>query len=720
MIYLGDNWPDEYRGSMFMCNTHGYRVNRDVLKRHGSGYVAEHEDDFLLANQPWFRGVQLGYGPDGGVYLSDWTDRGECHDHDGVHRTSGRIFKITYDKGPRHRRTAHRDQKTAPADLDLTRMSSDELTNLVTHKNAWFGRHARRVLQERALDPEAAKQIHRQLHHAMELAADTKDRLALTWALNATGGLNEKSLLAMLDAPDPHSPHGPHGLNGLNGLHTRVWAIRLLCDEHAVAPVALARFRQLAESDPSALVRLTLASALGRLPFADRWPIARNLAAHAEDVDDHNLPLMIWYGIEPAVPHDPVRALELLKSTRIPVLAEYIARRITGDLASQPKPVDQLVRALSNLESPQRQLRVLRGMAAALRGWRKAPTPASWTDTQERLLTSPDRNIQDLTRQLATLFGDGVAQETLRKIVADKGATAASRHRALTALIAARPDDLLPLLIQLVGDASARTTPVHVAAIRGLAAYDHPHVAEQILKMYRWFPRPAREEAINTLAARPASAYRLLQAVREGRIDKSHISPYQARQLASLNDERVLKELTDVWGIVRRTSEEKTRQIDAWKSRLTPELLRGANVSHGRLQYEKACASCHRLYGEGGAIGPDITGSNRRNLDYLLLNLLDPSSTVAKQFTLSVVVLTDGRVITGVIGDQTEQTIAVQTVQEQLFVRRDEIEVIRETPQSLMPDGLLDPMSEGEVRNLFAYLQSHQQAPLPESAQEQE
>jgi len=708
MIYLGDNWPDEYRGSMFMCNLHGSRVNRDVLKRRGSGYVGEHAEDLLLANQPWFRGVQLAYGPDGGVYLSDWTDKGECHDYDGVHRTSGRIYKITYEERLRTVRSGRAHEATS-ADFNLAKLSSEDLTKLVPHKNAWFGRHARRLLQERALDPEAARAIHQQLKNMKSDA--TTDRLALMWASYVTGGLDVKSLLAMLDAPDPH------GLHGLHGLHGRVWAIRLLCDQPAVPSAALARFRKLAESDPSALIRLTLASALGRLPLEDRWPIARNLAAHAEDADDHNLPLMIWYGIEPAVPHDPVRAIELLKNTRIPLVAQHTARRITVDLASHPEPVEQLVRVLSSLESPERQLSVLRGMAAALRGWRKAPMPAAWTDAQKRLLTIPDRNIQAATRQLAVLFGDGVAQETLRKIAENKDESPASRHRALTTLIAARPDDLLPLLLELVDD---WTAAVQTTAIRGLAAYDHPDVAKRLLERYRRFLGAAREECINTLAARPASARLLLQAMREGRIPKSHVSAYQARQMASLNDETVLQELTDVWGIVGRTSEEKLRQIQGWKSRLTPELLQRADLSHGRLLYKQACASCHRLYGDGGLIGPDITGSDRHNLDYLLLNILDPSSTVAKQFTLSVVVLTDGRIITGVIGNQSEQAVAIQTVQELLIVRRDEIDIIRETTQSLMPDGLLDPMSEADVHNLFAYLQSRKQAPLPESAQAEE
>ena len=128
MIYRGDNWPAEYRGRAFLCNTHGRRVNSERLEVQGSGYVARHEDDFLLANNAWFKGVEMVYGPDGGVYLSDWCDYGECHDSDGVHRSSGRIYKITYGK-----------PDEVPEGLrDLKKLDSGRLAKVQSHANAFF------------------------------------------------------------------------------------------------------------------------------------------------------------------------------------------------------------------------------------------------------------------------------------------------------------------------------------------------------------------------------------------------------------------------------------------------------------------------------------------------------------------------------------------------------------------------------------------------------
>src|SRR5262249_52406183 len=137
MIYLGDNFPDEYRNSLLTCNIHGNRLNRDILKRQGSGYKSERAKDFLFANAPGFRGIAVHHGPDGGVFVSDWCDTGECHNYDKADTTNGRIHKVTYGT-PKVWRG------------DLSKLSDAELIELPRHKNKWFPRHCRRLLHERA------------------------------------------------------------------------------------------------------------------------------------------------------------------------------------------------------------------------------------------------------------------------------------------------------------------------------------------------------------------------------------------------------------------------------------------------------------------------------------------------------------------------------------------------------------------------------------------
>jgi putative heme-binding domain-containing protein len=132
--------------------------------------------------------------------------------------------------------------------------------------------------------------------------------------------------------------------------------------------------------------------------------------------------------------------------------------------------------------------------------------------------------------------------------------------------------------------------------------------------------------------------------------------------------------------------------------------------------YNKLCASCHALYGHGGAIGPDLTGSGRDNLDYLLENVLDPSATVNADFRMVVVSMVDGRVLNGLVRSPTDRTITLQSQNEAVVLSRKEIEQIAPSPLSLMPEGQLDPLSSEETRDLFAYLMHRTQVPLPETA----
>ncbi len=303
MVYLGDNWPAPYRNTVFMHNIHGRRVNNDLLERRGSGYVGRHGPDFLRSDDPWFRGLAAKYGPDGGVFLSDWSDVGECHDTKTVHRTSGRIYKVVHG-------TAR-----APAEIDVARLPDRELAALQLHRNDWFVRHARRVLQERAAAGKDLKEAQEALRGILSDHADETRRLRALWALQVTGGLDEKSLLALHDDRSEH---------------VRGWAVRLLGEDRNPSEAALAKWASMAATDASPLVRLFLASTLQRIAVARRWEVAIALAARAEDAEDPNLPLMIWYALEPMVAADAARATELMKSARIPFVRQSITRRLAA------------------------------------------------------------------------------------------------------------------------------------------------------------------------------------------------------------------------------------------------------------------------------------------------------------------------------------------------------------------------------------------------------
>ena len=333
MVYLGDNWPTEYRGAVFMNNIHGRRVNMDVLKRKGSGYTATHAPDVMRAADPWFVGVSLAYGPDGGVFVSDFSDTGECHHTRNTRKHTGRIYKITYGK-------------PKPWNGDINKLDNVELTKLQLHDNDWFVRHARRVLHERldyaqkigspfSPDPEenhAAWRRHRshRFHEVDPLLkkqlAENKSvpkRLRALWALYVTEGIEAEGLMELFKDRDEH---------------VRAWAIQLLMNDIRLTENGVKMLTQLAETDKSPLVRLYLASAAQRVPVKLRAPLLEVLLAHGEDVNDPNLPLMYWYATEPVVAADPKTGVQLLAACKLPKVRQFITRRMaTGRNASEKK-----------------------------------------------------------------------------------------------------------------------------------------------------------------------------------------------------------------------------------------------------------------------------------------------------------------------------------------------------------------------------------------------
>ena len=134
------------------------------------------------------------------------------------------------------------------------------------------------------------------------------------------------------------------------------------------------------------------------------------------------------------------------------------------------------------------------------------------------------------------------------------------------------------------------------------------------------------------------------------------------------------------------------------------------------MTFQKTCGACHQLHGEGGRIGPDLTGSNRADLEYLLANLLDPSAIVGRDYQMTTIVTVDGRSIAGIVVRETPASITLQTPTEQVTVPIEEIDTRVLSETSLMPENQLAQLSAAAARDLIAYLRHPGQVPLPEAA----
>ncbi|QDV55980.1 PVC-type heme-binding CxxCH protein [Rosistilla oblonga] len=687
MIYLADNWPAQYRGSIFMANIHGNRINNDILRRNGSGYIASHGADVLFANDRWFRAINMKYGPDGSVYLIDWYDKNACHrrDIEVWDRTNGRVYRVAFGGTDLPRPTFH--------DASL-----QDLATAHRSTNEHHVRTSRRLLQERfaadagvASSPEGAEAIG--LLREQAFGSDSvEDRLRAIWTLHAVQQLTEADTIALLDE------------RGHRSEYLRGWAIQLALEDLEVSDSLLQRFSEMARSEQSALVRLYLASALQRLPLQQRWEIAAGLVSHGEDAQDHNLPNLIWYGIEPLVPNNTTRALALAKETRIPKVRQFIYRRAAADVDS----IGPLLAELGKTDDKAMQGTILNEVVAAIKSQGRLKMPPGWPAVYAKLSASEDAKIREQSQLITVKFGDVSIFPVLREIAANPKASLPQRTSALDALLTGKDQALVPTLVGLLDDQALRGK-----AIRGLARYSDDTIADELLQRYPALDSDLRSDAVATLAARTAWADRLIDAVAAGKVDRQELSAATINQIQLLGDAKLLEKVQQTWGTIRSMSADKKQHIAAWKQRLTPEVLSKADRSHGRLVYDNTCGKCHRLFGSGGQIGPDITGSNRADLDYTLLNILDPNALVGRDYQTTMVVTLDGRVINGLLKEENESAIVLQTANERLVIDRDDIDTRQLAETSMMPEGQLDQMKPDEARDLIAYLASATQVPLP-------
>ena len=698
MVYLADNWPAEYRNHFFTLNFFGRRANQEILERKGSGYVGKHGKDCLFFGDTWFRGTDLAYGPDGAVFVNDWSDTGECHESTGVNRTSGRIYKVSYGK------THQSDFK------DLTKLGINELVELHASKNEWYVRQARVQLTQRAASGPDFETARKKLREFFQAQSDAVMKLRALWSLYAIGGADEEFLTAQLKDGNEY---------------IRAWGIRLLSDRWPLDTVmstrpqssipcdadvnriayTLKNFQQMAKSDPSPMVRLALASVLQRITITERPNLAAPLLAHGEDANDHNIPLMVWYGLIPVGNAFPERLATLAAKCQIPLVRRYIARRLGEDVESRPAPLNELLK-LTTGQSEEFQADILAGLAEALRGWSKARKPAGWGPLQAKVATASSSALQTRARDLSALFGDGRALDEVKRVALDGKTELAFRKAAVQTLIEQRPPDLRQICEQLL-----KVRFLNSVAVRGLALYDDPALGESLAQSYRQFHPSERPPVMETLVSRASFAKPMLDEMAEGRIPRADLSAFQARQIKSFNQPALTKRLETVWGVLHDSPSEKQQAIAKWKTKLTPDMLESADKHEGRLVFEKTCAACHTLYGRGGQVGPDLTGSGRDNLDYLLDNIVDPSAVVNADFHMSVVELKDGRQLNGLVSAKTDRTLTLKTMNETLSLERGDVESVHESSLSLMPEGLLDTLNEPQVRNLIAYLMSRTQVP---------
>ncbi len=671
-VYLSDAFPEEHHGRLFMANIHERAVLSDVLEPKGSGFVARHGDDFLHANNPQWIGFSMEVGPEGAVYVLDWHDA-DITGGEVLHKDTGRIFRMT----PKTSLAQNWDGRYD----DLKTMTDAQLVELQLSKSAWHARRARVILQARAAKGELEDSVHGRLHEIFRSNSNPDVRLRAMWTTHITGGFAAEDLMNALEDRDPH---------------IRAWAIQFLNEDNSPPTRAVDTFARMAREDDSPVVRLYLAAALQRINHDDRWQIAQALVKKGEDADDHNIPKMIWFAIEPLVAGNPGRALELAKSSKIPMLTEYIARR-----AVDANELEMLLTAVE--EHSDARLALLTGMRAGLEGQLDVTPPGNWDSVYARL--QADDSVADLAQTIAQQFGGIEAAKQLMTTLKDQNADTEARRRALNGLARQQHEVLIDELPDLLHNPDLR-----IEAIRAVAAFNLPkELGFMLLQEYDSFSAPEKLEVVQVLASRTDYGRILMHALKENRIPKRDVPAYAARQMRRVLGSGFL----EFWGPLDQLSAEKVAATAKYKALLSDEALTSADARKGREMYDSLCGVCHKMYGDGGILGPDITGSNRTNIDYLLSNIVDPSAEIQDDYKMVMVTTRDGRTYAGNIASENERTLTLRVVgQDSVLINKSNIQSREGSELSMMPEGIFANLTDEEVLNLVAYLMTTKQVDL--------
>ena len=359
--------------------------------------------------------------------------------------------------------------------------------------------------------------------------------------------------------------------------------------------------------------------------------------------------------------------------------------------------LDLVTGALAKADSDEIRASLLRGMKSGLEGQRNVDAPEGWSEISRELSQNPSRDISALTRELGQIFGDKAAIQLALERLQNRSAPEPERRAALRSLVAQQNPELSRILPQLLHHPA-----MQLDAIRAYAGIRVNQGAHQLLTAYPDLAPNLQRAIVETLASRKEYAKPLLTALREGQIDKKAIPTYTARSLS----EMLGQPFTDVYGDMNDLSSDKKQLIAEYKKLLTNEAVSKGDIHAGKAIYDRTCSACHVLYGKGGKIGPDLTGSNRADLNYILLNMLDPSGDIPEAYQLVTVTKNDGQIIAGTVSDEDHQRLILNSVGLQNTVLKSDIKERATSPYSMMPEGLLLTLPDKDVIDLVKYLRT--------------
>jgi putative membrane-bound dehydrogenase-like protein len=687
-FFDSDAYPPEYREKLYMGNIHGGCLNCDELTRDGSTYFAKPRPDFLTANDAWFMPVAQKTGPDGCLYILDWYDRYHCYqdanrDPAGIDRLRGRLYRVHYKNTPRSPK------------FDLTKETNEQLIQRLRSPNVFFRDMAQRLLCERN-NPETRTKLEKLV---LDDKTPRKARMHALWALMGAGPLD----VAFQERLLSHSDAG-----------YRAWGVRAAGNRGKVDAAIRSKVAAMARDD-SPDVRLQVAIAARKIDGLP--PMAALLEVLSASDEDKLIPAIVWQNLHPLLEDGAARFLQIAAKTderKSPALARLMPRVIERILGRRKTDAELLGRLFALLtEGATADPRAAGQCLAVLAGkvqngeinGEQAKTLRERFAPKLRQLIEQERSISLRldAALLAVSLKETMGRELVRHYCRDKEQPQEVRLRALEALIAAGDEGVLDTASVLLADRKANALKSRSQVLGALGKLDDKRVSATVLDAYEHMEPDLQPRAVELLTQRPDWGKQLVRAIGDKKVPSSALNANQIRKLLASKDAELVKQVKAIWGTVREGRNPEREKV---VKDMTIFLRKNrGDAKAGVVVFRNLCGQCHKIYGEGFDVGPDLTGNGRGSFDQLVSNVFDPSLVIGAAYQATTVQTTKGRTLTGLVVEDSAQRVVLKMQGGKLeTVPRGEIDEISVSPVSLMPEGIEKQLKPKEIADLFAFL----------------
>lgn len=707
IVYFdSDAYPDEYRDVLYMGNVHAGCLNADVLERQGASYFGKPRPDLITANDVWSMPVAQKVGPDGSLYVLDWYDRYHCYqdanaDPEGVDRSKGRLYRLRYQGTPR------------AVDVDLESESDDRLIARLEGPNAHLRQVAQRLLVERG-NASSTEPLDQMTH---DDSLPIKHRLHAFWA---SEGIKEGTARGAVEGSGGQG--APRDFASLrrclddSNADLRRWAVRIWGDADD-ADWKQAEINELIgrEDDPRVLVQWAIA--VQKHPYPAERQAEWIAAMLRREGDDKTFGHIAWNAFrqlsDDAPDHVVDAVLSVINSPESPRSSGDIAVRLLDKLCGAPDERLAAICALSgglldaSASSADWQRQTIEILASRTRqhAFDANSLEQLSSSLQKRLVelrSGDDGRLASNASVLLALWGDGAAQHSLAGMVRNDDRDDAVRTEALQTLVFADSDQLVPLVSDLLEQGAVDESFLE-NILNALGASSDVRIADVFLARFDQFDSALQPKIIELLTQRAHWSLALLKAVDEGKVNRYKVNLNQLRRLASFDDSDVQTKVASIYGTVRNgRGSDRAKSVADAKERLAKS---SGDPFAGEKVFKTVCAQCHKMYGEGVEVGPDITRNGRNDWNQLLHNVFDPSAVIGPGYEARTILTVDGRVLTGLPVEETDQRIILKLQGGKTeAVPRSEVELYKTNAVSMMPDELEKQLTAKELADLFAFL----------------